>query len=50
MFQLVGERAGFEVSIEPFGYRQGSNTVVLDARPRDARRPMPRNGTLAAAR
>ena len=35
-FQLVGERAGFEVSLEPFRYREGSNAVVLVARPRDA--------------
>lgn len=35
-FQLVGERAGFHVSLEPFAYREGSNTVVLQARPRDA--------------
>jgi hypothetical protein len=36
VFELVGERAGFKVSIEPFSYREGSNTVVLQARPRDA--------------
>jgi len=36
VFQLVGERNGFRVSIEPFGYREGSNTAILDARPRDA--------------
>ena len=35
-FQLVGERAGFDVSLEPFRYREGSNSVVLQARPRDA--------------
>ena len=35
-FQLVGQRAGFDVSIEPFTYREASNTVVLQARPRDA--------------
>lgn len=35
-FRLVGERAGFEVSLEPFRYREGSNAVVLVARPRDA--------------
>ncbi|WP_320669500.1 hypothetical protein [Patulibacter defluvii] len=40
VFQLVGERSGFTVSVEPFRYREGSNTVVLSARPRDAyRRP-----------
>ena len=43
VFALVGERAGFDVAITPFGYRQGSNTVVLDARPRDAHRPRPRD-------
>jgi hypothetical protein len=36
VFQLVGERAGFHVSVEPFAHRAGSNTVVLSARPRDA--------------
>jgi hypothetical protein len=36
VFQLVGERSGFRVSIEPFAHREGSNTVVLNARPRDA--------------
>ncbi len=36
VFQSVGERAGFRVTIQPFGYREGSNTVVLEARPRDA--------------
>jgi hypothetical protein len=36
VFQLVGERSGFRVSVKPFAYREGSNTVVLDARPRDA--------------
>lgn len=36
VFKLVGERAGFTVAIDPFEYRQGSNTVVLQARPRDA--------------
>jgi len=36
VFQLVGERAGFTVGLEPFTYREGSNTVVLQARPRDA--------------
>ena len=35
-FQLVGERAGFDVSLEPFRFRAGSNSVVLQARPRDA--------------
>jgi hypothetical protein len=36
VFKLVGERSGFRVSAEQFGYREGSNTVVLNARPRDA--------------
>lgn len=36
VFQSVGERAGFDVSLVPFTYREGSNTVVLQARPRDA--------------
>jgi hypothetical protein len=36
VFQLVGQRSGFRVTVEPFAYRQGSNTVVLSARPRDA--------------
>jgi hypothetical protein len=36
VFQLVGERAGFTVELTPFTYRQDSNTVVLQARPRDA--------------
>ena len=36
VFQLVGERCGFRVSVEPFAHRRGSNTVVLNARPRDA--------------
>jgi hypothetical protein len=35
-FQLVGQRAGFRVTVEPFTHREGSNTVVLSARPRDA--------------
>jgi hypothetical protein len=36
VFQLVGERSGFNVTVEPFGFRKGSNTVVLTARQRDA--------------
>lgn len=36
VFQRVGERSGFRVSVEPFAHRHGSNTVVLKARPRDA--------------
>ena len=40
IFQLIGERSGFEVTVEPFAYRQGSNISVLSARHRDAyRRP-----------
>jgi len=38
-FQLVGERAGFNVDIGPFTYRKGSNAAVLQARPRDAYTP-----------
>jgi hypothetical protein len=29
-------RSGFRVDVEPFAHREGSNTVVLSARPRDA--------------
>ena len=36
IFQIVGERLGFRVSVEPFAYREKSNTVVLSARSRDA--------------
>jgi putative S-adenosyl-L-methionine-dependent methyltransferase len=36
IFQLVGYRSGFEVSVEPFAHREKSNTVVLTARHRDA--------------
>jgi len=36
IFQLVGERHGFRVEVEPFRYRANSNTVVLTARSRDA--------------
>ncbi len=39
VFQLVGERSGFRVAVEPFAYREESNTVVLSARPRDAYSP-----------
>src|SRR6476620_6262151 len=43
VFELVGERSGFRVVVEPFAYREGSNTVVLTARPRDAfNRPKPK--------
>jgi hypothetical protein len=42
VFQLVGQRSGFTVDVEPFGFRPGSNTVVLSARPRDAYTPPPR--------
>lgn len=50
VFQLVGERAGFNVTIEPFGYREGSNTVVLQARPRDAyTRAQPATTSIAAS-
>jgi hypothetical protein len=36
IFQRVGERSGFRVGVEPFSFREGSNTVVLTARSRDA--------------
>jgi hypothetical protein len=36
VFELVGERLGFRVQLEPFAYRPGSNIVVLCARQRDA--------------
>jgi hypothetical protein len=40
IFQLIGERSGFDVTVEPFAYREGSNISVLSARHRDAyRRP-----------
>ena len=40
IFELVGERSGFQVTVEPFAYREGSNIAVLSARHRDAyRRP-----------
>jgi Putative S-adenosyl-L-methionine-dependent methyltransferase len=39
VFQLVGERSGFRVGLEPFSYREKSNTIVLSARPRDAYSP-----------
>jgi hypothetical protein len=38
VFQRVGERSGFDVELAPFRYREGSNTVVLCARHRDAYR------------
>jgi hypothetical protein len=50
VFQRVGERSGFRVAVEPFAYREGSNTVVLHARPRDAySRPAEVEAPLAAA-
>jgi hypothetical protein len=36
VFRAVGERSGFRVEVEPFAFREGSNTVVLTARSRDA--------------
>jgi hypothetical protein len=36
VFQAVGERLGFHVDVDPFAFREGSNTVVLSARHRDA--------------
>jgi hypothetical protein len=38
IFQLIGERSGFEVTVEPFAHREGSNISVLSARHRDAHR------------
>ncbi len=38
VFELVGERSGFRVDVEPFAFRAGSNAVVLSARHRDAYR------------
>jgi hypothetical protein len=50
VFQLVGERCGFRVAVAPFAHRAGSNTVVLDARPRDAyNRPTAAFEPIAAA-
>jgi hypothetical protein len=49
-FQMVGERNGFSVTLEPFTYREKSNTVILNARPRDAySRPAAAREPLAAA-
>jgi hypothetical protein len=36
VFQAVGQRSGFRVCVEPFSFREGSNTVVLTACHRDA--------------
>jgi hypothetical protein len=38
IFQIVGDRLGFKVDVEPFAYREGSNTTVLTARHRDTHR------------
>jgi hypothetical protein len=38
IFELVGARLGFRINVEPFAFRENSNTVVLTARPRDAYR------------
>jgi hypothetical protein len=35
LFRAIGERLGFHVSLEPFPYREGSNTVVLSTTPKD---------------
>jgi hypothetical protein len=45
VFELVGERLGFDVEVTPFAYREGSNTAVLTARHRDAYRPGAGEGT-----
>lgn len=47
IFCLVGERAGFNVSVEPFAYREKSNTVILTARSRDAYLRPPAQAELA---
>jgi hypothetical protein len=50
VFKLVAERSGFAVSIEPFAFREGSNTTVLEAQPRDAyRRAARRDAPVVAA-
>jgi hypothetical protein len=38
IFQIVGDRLGYKVDVEPFAYRKGSNTTVLTARHRDTHR------------
>jgi hypothetical protein len=38
IFKVVGETLGFKVDVEPFAYREGSNTAVLIARHRDTHR------------
>jgi hypothetical protein len=35
LFRAIAERLGFHVLLEPFTYREGSNTVVLSTRPKD---------------
>ncbi len=35
LFRVIAERLGFHVLLEPFSYREGSNTVVLSTRPKD---------------
>jgi hypothetical protein len=49
VFQLVGERSGFRVEVEPFAYRERSNTVVLTARHRDAHRVLGSTAEFATA-
>jgi hypothetical protein len=49
VFQLVGQRGGFRVTVEPFAYRERSDSVVLTARPRDAEtRPVDFSPAVAA--
>ena len=36
IFEIVGGRSGFHVTVEPFTHRERSNTVVLTTRSRDA--------------
>ena len=35
LFKAIADRLGFHVFLEPFAYREGSNTVVLSTRPKD---------------
>jgi hypothetical protein len=50
IFEIVGGRSGFHVTVEPFTHREKSNTVVLTARQRDAytRAPAPATREVAS--
>jgi hypothetical protein len=52
VFELVGGRLGFHVTMEKFKYREKSNTVVMTARPRDAyvKQPMIADSPLAVVK